>query len=380
MDMDNTSELEYRLATAKMLYMALQGLQVDHITRSKSAFYMRNLFVSPWRDATEHSTQAYGERFFDAVRAMGDSTRVLRRWRDLFDRDYNPQDPERARAFISEFFRLLLHQPRDYHNFVCQRRDITEGGVLDFPITHPISVEFWAIYLTLAGTATLELGNESIDLGPSSIAIIAPGCDCRLMRGKGAEHWTYDWLSFRSRLDWIELLEWATALTRPITFSIDEASNFSWLTQQTERLESTTYLPGTLSERLCNNIIENILLSIRIFAEGAVSEEVQTNPKVRGAVDFILNHYGDDISLEDIAGSVNSSPGRLSTLFREHFGISAIKWRDQIRMHKARELLMHSQDPIGNIAHRVGYTDALYFSRRFKEHFGVPPSHFKTRQ
>ena len=79
-----------------------------------------------------------------------------------------------------------------------------------------------------------------------------------------------------------------------------------------------------------------------------------------------------------IANDASSSPSRLSALFREHFGISVIKWRDQIRMLKAKELVVHSQDPIGDIASRVGYPDALYFSRRFKDHFGVAPSHFRT--
>jgi AraC family transcriptional regulator of arabinose operon len=375
--MENTTDIESRLAMAKMLYLGMQGLEIDQKTRLLSTEYSRNLFSSPWRDAMEPSTQAYGSRFFEALHLMGNTTNLVERWHSCFDRNGLPNDPLQARSFISDFFRVLLHHPREYHNFVSQRRDVTRGGVLDFPIEHPISVEFWAVYITISGAASLRLESETISLGPNSVVIIAPGCNCTLLRCESEEHWSYDWLSFRSRLEWIELLEWATALTRPIAFEIDEPNSFSWITQQTERLESTTYAPDTLSERLCNNIIENILLSFRIVAEDQGKLIARTNTKIQGAVDFILNNYGDDISLQDIAYSVNSSPGRLSTLFREHFGISVIKWRDRIRMQKAKELIIHSQYSIGSIANQVGYSDALYFSRRFREHFGVPPSYFR---
>ena len=153
---------------------------------------------------------------------------------------------------------------------------------MDFAIEHPISVEFWAIYITIDGTATLTVDGESAILESNSIAIIPPGCDCVIARHDNAPSWSYDWLSFRSRLNWIELLGWANELTRPVSLKINNAASFTALTQQTEQLESTTYLPETLSERLCHNVIENILIRIRMLAEEATGGEFQTNRKVQG--------------------------------------------------------------------------------------------------
>ena len=362
---------------AKALYSGLRGVDIDLETRALSTLYSKKLFTSPWRNESDVATQAYGRRFFDALEDMGSKTGLAQRWQHCFDAHNDPVDAEQARAFLSDFFRTHLHYPRDYHKFVCQRRDITQKGVLDFPIEHPIAVEFWAVYITIEGSARLTVEEESIGLAPGSIAIIPPGCTCTLARQEGSSRWSYDWLSFRSRMDWLELLGWAGELTRPATLNTGTDANFNALIQQTVQLESTTYLPDTLTERLCTNIIENILLRIRLLAEGLDGRTFQVNRKVRGAVDYILNHYQEDISLESIAESVNSSPSRLSALFRDHFGISVIKWRDQIRMQKASELIEHGQDSIGTIASRVGYQDALYFSRRFKEHFGVAPSHLR---
>lgn len=378
MDMDNTTVVQQRLAMAKTLYCALQGLDVDLKTRSLSASYGTNLFVTPWGDGADPATQAYTDRFFDAARDMGTATGLIEHWQHCFDEGNNPTDPEQARAFISKFLRGMLHHPRDYHNFVCQRREVRRNGVLDFPMEHPIAVEFWAIYITMDGLATLTGDDGTTCLGPNSITIVPPGCNCTLAMQENSPLWGYHWLSFRSRLEWLELLGWTTELTRPVFFNIADTTSLRSLTRQAEELESTIYLPDTLAERLCNNIIENILIRIRLLVEEVTSGEAQVNRKVQGAVDFILNHYGEEITLEMIAEYVNSSPSRLSALFREHFGISVIKWRDQIRMQKARELIQSSREPIGNIAARVGYADALYFSRRFKEHFGLAPSQLRS--
>ena len=45
-----------------------------------------------------------------------------------------------------------------------------------------------------------------------------------------------------------------------------------------------------------------------------------------------------------------------------------------IRLERSMELLKNSDSSIADIAHRVGFEDANYFSRCFKKQFGVSPS------
>lgn len=378
MNMDNSTAGKEEQALARAIYCGLLGTEIDQRTRSMAAIYANNLFVSPWQDESDAVTKAYGQGFFTTLRDMEKATAMAARWGHGFTANNTPISSTVARDFLTDFFRRYLRQPRDYHHFVCQRRDIQFGGILDFPVEHPIAVEFWAIYITVAGSGTLNTQGQQFQLGPHTIAVVPPGATCTLSRDESAEHWCYHWLSFRSRLEWIELLEWAMELTRPVFFQMEDHQSYSGLIQQTEQLEATTYQPGSLSEKLCNNIIQNILIRIRLLAETEAGDSSHRNTKVQAAVDFILNNYAADIGLERVAREVNISTSRLSTLFREHFGISVIKWRDHIRMQKAKELLLHGNASIGSIASRVGYSDALYFSRRFKEHFDKTPSDFRN--
>jgi AraC family transcriptional regulator of arabinose operon len=311
---------------------------------------------------------------------MGKSTRLRDRWRHIFDEQHNPVDTDLARLFITDCFRVHYHLPRTYYDFTCHRIDVISQGVLDFPINHPVSVEFWAIYISIEGKGTLISEGCSEPIEPRSLVIVPPGCTCSLFREEKAKFWRYDLLRFRSKLEWIELLQWVADLTRPVYFDMPDTDNFQYIVLQADQLESTTYLPGALSERLCKNIIENILIRIRLYADVHVEKNGRIHKKIQAAVDYILNHYEKVITLETIADHVNVSPSRLGALFREHLGISAIKWRDHIRMQKARELLANSDAAVNEVGSLVGYTDALYFSRRFKQHFGYSPKALREQE
>lgn len=57
-------------------------------------------------------------------------------------------------------------------------------------------------------------------------------------------------------------------------------------------------------------------------------------------------------------------------------GMSCQSYITQLRMNKAKALLSYTDTPINLIAEQVGYLNASAFSRKFREHVGVSPSHF----
>ena len=59
-------------------------------------------------------------------------------------------------------------------------------------------------------------------------------------------------------------------------------------------------------------------------------------------------------------------------------GITISNYIAIIRIRKACELLEDKRLEIKTIALSVGYTDPLYFSRVFKKHMNVPPTHYKS--
>jgi len=52
----------------------------------------------------------------------------------------------------------------------------------------------------------------------------------------------------------------------------------------------------------------------------------------------------------------------------------------EVRMNKAKELLLHSDLPIADIAERTGFTNSSYFYRTFKRCNGVTPNEYRRAQ
>ena len=72
-----------------------------------------------------------------------------------------------------------------------------------------------------------------------------------------------------------------------------------------------------------------------------------------------------------------------ATQFKKRFiastGVGLREYLIKVRMKKARALLSNTDMPIIAVAVNVGYDDVSAFTRRFKQHVGMPPTHFKRR-
>jgi AraC-like DNA-binding protein len=72
-----------------------------------------------------------------------------------------------------------------------------------------------------------------------------------------------------------------------------------------------------------------------------------------------------------------------ATQFKKRFiaatGMGLREYLINVRMEKARALLSNTDMPIIAVAVNVGYDDVSAFTRRFKHHVGMPPTHFKRR-
>jgi AraC-like DNA-binding protein len=80
------------------------------------------------------------------------------------------------------------------------------------------------------------------------------------------------------------------------------------------------------------------------------------------------------LRLEDVAAKVAfTSPGNLSRLFRQHYGLSFQAYLQKLRLEKAAELLRVTRLPVARIAKRVGYNDVSRFGQHFKRRFQCTP-------
>jgi AraC-like DNA-binding protein len=121
------------------------------------------------------------------------------------------------------------------------------------------------------------------------------------------------------------------------------------------------------------NLMEKILWTNRIREKTKIKPALYE--KVSMAREFIINNTTKDISLENIASSVNLSSSYLSALFHRYFGISPIEYHIICRIKNAKLLLAKGFN-VTETADRVGFHSIHQFSKTFKRKIGVCPSEY----
>lgn len=98
---------------------------------------------------------------------------------------------------------------------------------------------------------------------------------------------------------------------------------------------------------------------------------------VSEAVEYIKNHYNEDITRDELASRLGRSSAHFSRLFSRTTGYSYKDFLLQCRLEKAKELLRQSHLQIAEIACAVGYQDAFQFSKLFHSRVGVSPRRYR---
>jgi AraC-like DNA-binding protein len=92
---------------------------------------------------------------------------------------------------------------------------------------------------------------------------------------------------------------------------------------------------------------------------------------------FIEDHAFEDVTLDDIAASVNLSPFTCLRQFKVHAGTTPHAYLGRLRLERARELLRTSTFEVGEVGKLVGMRDQCYFSRWFAKEVGASPTQFR---
>ena len=95
------------------------------------------------------------------------------------------------------------------------------------------------------------------------------------------------------------------------------------------------------------------------------------------AVRYMEENFQREIGLDDVAKQVYLSTCYFSRLFKQVKGWSFTEYLTHVRMEEARKLLTTTSYSVAEIAMRVGFRDARYFSQVFKKHAGKTPGSYR---
>jgi AraC family transcriptional regulator, glycine betaine-responsive activator len=96
-------------------------------------------------------------------------------------------------------------------------------------------------------------------------------------------------------------------------------------------------------------------------------------PVIREALRLFENHIEDPLRIPDVAAAVDMSGRHFERLFKRETGQSPLRFYRNMRLSKARQRVLYSEDSLRDIATSVGYLKSTPMTRDYKALFGVSP-------
>ncbi len=103
------------------------------------------------------------------------------------------------------------------------------------------------------------------------------------------------------------------------------------------------------------------------------------NRIIANSIEFLQQHYTEDLRVRDVAEHCNCSVSCLSHLFKSRIGMSFSVYLTKLRLDEARRQLTDTSLSIAEIAANCGFSDPNYFTRVFTRSVGLTPRQMRKR-
>ena len=124
-------------------------------------------------------------------------------------------------------------------------------------------------------------------------------------------------------------------------------------------------------------ILEQVRHTLR--ENKCVNDANSSGNSVKLMIQYIGAHYMEEISLNDIAASVNISKNTAMRYFAANIGVSPVDYLIKYRIGISCKMLRETSDKISHIAGCVGYENTSYFCRLFRKYVGVSPKKYREQ-
>jgi len=157
------------------------------------------------------------------------------------------------------------------------------------------------------------------------------------------------------------------------------------LTECVEQLEKLHDLRGAPLTTHRGDLVGRLTLFLSALSRVvAVTDEVGeresvTHPAVLDAVRRMEEKPAYQWTLTELAAELHVAPGYLVRLFKSATGLPPMAYLSRHRVELAAVRLLHTDQPINRIGESVGWPDQNYFARRFKSHYGLSASTYRSR-
>ena len=138
-------------------------------------------------------------------------------------------------------------------------------------------------------------------------------------------------------------------------------------------------------EVLVRNGLSSLFLILLEIREHTTDEKLQNTYSLRQEnrlqhlLEYIHAHYGEHITLDDLASTAAISKTEVMRCFKNVIGKSPMRYLMEYRLQQAANLLLHTERTVQKIGECCGFEDSSYFTKTFRAMYQVTPTEYRRR-
>ena len=219
------------------------------------------------------------------------------------------------------------------------------------------------MYFVTAGSGFLKTDEQYVEMTPGNVYFIPPGCAFSC----GCEY--LEKIFFHVNISTLEKYDLFSSIKRifSLPFCVDEIKKIKSL------LSSDRYVDVIrIQSFLYKTVID--------FAENCGCEAMKIkdcSPQLQKIITYIEENAAINLKVSDISRAFFISDSKTRNIFKKEMNMPIGKYIDDMVFIKARQMLSNAKNSIAAVSAELGFCDQFYFSRRFKEKFGITPTKFR---
>lgn len=95
--------------------------------------------------------------------------------------------------------------------------------------------------------------------------------------------------------------------------------------------------------------------------------------RLRPIMDYISENYAEKIYIEELSDMIMVSPDYFTKMFKDSIGKTPVEYINGIRVNRSMQMLIGGEESVAGIAEKIGFCNANYFHKIFKQYMGVSP-------
>ena len=242
---------------------------------------------------------------------------------------------------------------------------------LQEPIRRPNGFPLWQIFYGVSGSGEYFINGEHSVLQPGQIAILEPHVQHGYQSLGG--DWTVHYVGFEGEtcLKFLSCLK----MSRSGIYSLSHSALFLAPLRELEQLVSIPKVQQLPCSKALYSLLLDLSGGLRLLP---MNQAAEGSGLVKEIILYLEDHYGGDLSLDDLSAQFHKTPEYLCTCFKSVTGETIMHYLRRIRIHHAKVLLMeHPDKGIKDISLRCGFNSVSYFGRVFKEATGYTPQGYR---